>query len=160
MDRTVTSLFVLVAFVAICFAAAGIGGIATARTLDAWYASLEKPSWTPPGWLFGPVWSILYLMMAIAAWLVWRRRTSVNIKLPLTLFFVQLALNAAWSWLFFGLQRPGLAFADLVLLWLAILVTMFVFWKRATPAGWLMVPYLLWTTFAAALNLAIWRLNI
>ena len=160
MDGKAKSLSVLAAFVAVCFAAAGIGGIATASSVDTWYASLEKPSWAPPGWLFGPVWSVLYLTMAIAAWLLWRRRRVLSVRLPLTLFFIQLTLNAGWSWLFFGLQLPGLAFAELVLLWFAILATMLAFAKRVTPSGWLMAPYLLWTTFAAALNLAIWRLNV
>ena len=159
MDGKGKSLSVLAAFVVICFAAAGIGGIATSMSVDTWYASLEKPSWTPPAWLFGPVWSVLYLTMAVAAWLIWRRRKASPVRLPLTLFFLQLTLNAGWSWLFFGLRQPGPAFAELALLWLVIVATMLVFSKTVKLSGWLMAPYLLWTSFAAALNLAIWRLN-
>ena len=159
MDRTPSRLWALAAFVALCFGAAGIGGIATSAALNTWYTSLVKPSWTPPRWLFGPVWSALYFTMAVAAWLVWCRREAVAVKLPLTLFFVQLGLNAAWSWLFFALRRPGLAFAEILLLWCAILATLVAFRRTAAWAGWLMVPYLLWSTFAVALNLAIWRLN-
>jgi translocator protein len=102
------------------------------------------------------VWSVLYLSMAVAAWLVWRRPDA---SLPLTLFGIQLIFNAAWSWLFFGLHSPGAAFVDIILLWLAIVATTVLFWRRSTPAGMLFLPYLLWVTFAAALNCAIWRLN-
>ncbi|MHB1038308.1 MAG: TspO/MBR family protein [Pirellulales bacterium] len=117
---------------------------------------LTKPSWTPPGWLFGPVWSVLYLSMAVAAWLVWRKGNAV---MPLALFAVQLTFNAAWSWLFFGLHSPGMAFIDIVLLWAAIVATTIVFWRRSLVAGLLFVPYLAWVSFAGVLNFGIWRLN-
>jgi len=146
----------LVGLVAVCFGVAGIGGLTTNSNVPNWYAGLEKPAWTPPGWIFGPVWSFLYLSMAVAAWLVWRRG---NALVPLTLFAVQLAFNAAWSWLFFGLYNPGAAFIDVVLLWAAIVATMLVFWFRSTIAGLLFVPYLAWVSFAAVLNFTIWRLN-
>jgi len=150
----------LIIFVAVCFAVAGLGSLSTNPSIDNWYAALTKPSWNPPNWVFGPVWTILYLMMAIAAWLVWRRKGSVAAAaVPLALFAVQLLLNALWSYLFFGLHRPDLAFAEIVLLWAAILATMLAF-RRAVPlAGWLLLPYLLWVTFAAFLNFTIWRLN-
>lgn len=146
----------LVVLIAICFSAAGIGSLATTPNIPNWYAGLAKPSWTPPSWLFGPVWSVLYLSMAVAAWLVWRRGNALK---PLTLFAVQLAFNAAWSWLFFGLHNPGMAFVDIVLLWAAIAATMVAFWFRSAVAGILFVPYLSWVSFAAVLNFTLWRLN-
>ena len=146
----------LVVLLILCFAVAGVGGLATAPSIPNWYAGLAKPSWTPPGWIFGPVWSVLYLSMAVAAWLVWRRGDAV---VPMTLFGIQLVFNAAWSWLFFGLHSPGAAFIDIVLLWMAIAATTVVFWRRSTLAGILFVPYLIWVSFAAVLNFAIWRLN-
>ncbi len=149
-------LLTLVGLVVVCFAVAGIGGLATAPNIPTWYAGLVKPAWTPPGWIFGPVWSLLYLSMAVAAWLVWRRG---NVLVPLTLFVIQLAFNAAWSWLFFGLHSPGAAFIDVVFLWAAIAATMLVFWFRSTIAGLLFMPYLAWVSFATVLNFTIWRLN-
>jgi translocator protein len=144
------------AWVALCFVPALIGGFFGP---DQWYASLQKPAWNPPGWVFGPVWTTLYLMMAIAAWLVWRRGGFSAQRVPLGLFLLQLALNAVWTPLFFGLHSPGLAFADIVLLWLAIAATIAVFSRVSRPAAGLLVPYLAWVTFAAALNFAIWRMN-
>jgi benzodiazapine receptor len=153
------SLLGLAVWVALCFIAAFVGSVVTYPSIPTWYASLIKPSWTPPAWLFGPVWSALYLMMALAAWLVWRRGGLAATRLPVTLFLVQLGLNVAWSFLFFGLRMPGLAFAEIVILWCAILTTLIVFWRRRAAAGWLLLPYLLWVTFAAALNFALWRMN-
>jgi len=124
-----------------------------------WYATLKKPSWNPPDWIFGPVWSALYTMMAVAAWLVWQRGGFVAQRRPLTLFLVQLALNAVWTPLFFGLHRPGLAFAEIVILWLAIAATLAAFRPVSRPAAWLLVPYLAWVSFAAVLNFTLWRLN-
>jgi translocator protein len=146
----------LVVLLILCFAVAGVGGLATAPSIPNWYTGLAKPSWTPPSWVFGPVWSVLYLSMAVAAWLVWRRGDAV---VPMVLFGIQLVFNAAWSWLFFWLHSPGAAFIDIVLLWMAIAVTTVVFWRRSTLAGILFVPYLMWVSFAAVLNFAIWRLN-
>ena len=148
--------FALIGLVVVCFAVAGIGGLATAPNIPTWYAGLVKPAWTPPDWIFGSVWSFLYLSMAVAAWLVWRRG---NALVPLTLFTVQLTFNMAWSWLFFGLHSPGAAFVDVALLWMAIAATMLAFWFRSTIAGLLFVPYLAWVSFAAVLNFAIWQLN-
>jgi benzodiazapine receptor len=145
--------------VVICFAVAGVGSLFTRPAIEGWYAALGKPSWTPPNWVFGPVWSVLYLAMATAAWLVWRREGFAGARLPLTLFALQLVLNLAWTGVFFGLRMPGAAFAEIVLLWLFILVTTAAFWPLSRAAAWLMVPYLLWVTYAATLNCGIWRLN-
>lgn len=140
----------------LCFGAAAMG----ARfNPGEWYAALAKPAWTPPDCLFGPVWTVLYTLMAVAAWLVWRRYGFAGAPVALALFGVQLALNALWSWIFFGLQRPGLAFLELEALWLAIAATTWAFWRLSPTAGWLLVPYLLWVTFAGLLNYAICRLN-
>jgi tryptophan-rich sensory protein len=144
----------------ICFAAAGLGGLVTTPKIPNWYADLAKPAWTPPDWVFGPVWTLLYLMMAVAAWLVWRPKGFAGAKLPLALFGIQLALNSLWSVLFFGLQRPGLAAIEIVILWAAILATTVEFWSRSSWAGALMTPYLIWVTFAALLNFAIWQMNV
>jgi len=149
-------LLVLAVFLVLCFAVAGLGRLATTPNIPNWYADLAKPSWTPPDWVFGPVWSVLYLSMAVAAWLVWREG---NALVSLILFAVQLALNAAWSWLFFRMHSPGAAFVDIVLLWVAIAATTAAFWRRSLAAGLLFVPYLAWVSFAAVLNFAIWRLN-
>ena len=149
----------LVVFLVVCFAAAGIGGAVTTPKIATWYATLTKPSWNPPNWIFGPVWSALYCCMAISAWLVWRQGGFSGVKVPLTLFGVQLVLNVLWSCLFFGLQNPGLAFVDVLLLWAAIAGTMVAFWQRSAIAGILFVPYLVWVSFASLLNFMIWRLN-
>ena len=143
---------------ATCFAAAGLGSIATAPALATWYAGLVKPSWNPPNWIFGPVWTMLYAMMAVAAWLVWRHGGPRRLA-ALILFGVQLALNVSWSWLFFGLRQPGAALAEILLLWLAIGATARAFGLLSQPAALLLIPYLLWVGFAAVLNWALWRLN-
>ena len=149
----------LVLFLVVCFAAAGIGGAVTTPKIATWYATLAKPSWNPPNWIFGPVWSALYCCMAVAAWLVWRQGGALQARVPLTLFGVQLILNVLWSCIFFGLEMPGLAVAEVLLLWAAIAATMVTFWQRSALAGALFVPYLAWVSFASLLNLTIWRLN-
>lgn len=146
----------LIGLVILCFAVAGVGGLVTTPSIPNWYATLAKPPWTPPDWIFGPVWSVLYLSMAVAAWLVWRQG---DVAVPMTMFGIQLVFNAAWSWLFFGLHSPGAAFIDIVLLWMAIFATTVAFWLCSTLAGILFVPYLVWVSFATVLNFAIWRLN-
>jgi len=143
-------------WIALCFAAASLGGLIGPGE---WYARLRKPSWNPPNWIFGPVWTTLYVMMAVAAWRVWRLDGDGGRRKALGLFLVQLALNAVWTPLFFGLKQPALAFADIVLLWFAIGATAVAFFRMDRVAGWLMVPYLVWVSFAAALNAALWRLN-
>lgn len=122
----------------------------------AWYEALSKPSWNPPPWLFGPVWGMLYTLMAVAAWLVWLR---TSVRRPLVPYFIQLALNAAWTPVFFAAHRIDLALGIIIALWIMILVTMLRFFRVRAAAGWLLVPYLLWVSFATALNFTIWRLN-
>lgn len=172
--KRLRSGLVLLGWIALCFGAAGLGSIATAPQIDGWYRTLAKPEWTPPGYLFGPVWTTLYLMMAIAAWLVWRTRrqeasttadpaspvTARSVVPALALFLLQLALNVAWSWIFFGMQSPGWAALELAALWLAIAATIVAFFRHSRLAGWLMTPYLAWVSFAAALNATIWRMNL
>ena len=158
MDRSVFyQALGLALFIAICFAAAGIGSWFTSASVATWYQTLQRPAYNPPDWVFGPVWSVLYLSMAIAAWLVWHR--SRGASGPLRIFAVQLALNITWSALFFGLRNPGAAFAEILLLWAAILATVFAFFRQSRLASGLLLPYLIWVTFAAALNFSIWRLN-
>ncbi|MGC5012400.1 TspO/MBR family protein [Streptosporangium sp. DT93] len=120
------------------------------------YLSLERPAWAPPQWLFGPAWTVLYIMIALSGWLAWSAR---GLTPALGVYAVQLVLNAAWTPLFFGAGRYGLAFAEIVVLWLAILANIVMFRRISRPAAWLLVPYLLWVTYAAALNFAIWQLN-
>lgn len=120
---------------------------------------MAKPCFTPPGWVFGPVWTILYIMMAVAAWLVWRDRGFGGARLALGLFVLQLLLNGLWSFIFFGLKLPGLAFGEIVILWLAVLGMLTAFWRLAPAAGLLLLPYWLWVSFAAVLNFALWRMN-
>lgn len=145
--------------VALCFGAAALGSAVTHPRIDGWYAALNKPSWRPPDWVFGPVWTVLYLTMAVAAWIVWRQKGWAGGRVPLTLFGIQLTLNAAWSWLFFGLCSPGLSFIDVILLWIAIAATIVAFWQRSVLAGLILIPYLVWVSFAAALNGSIWQMN-
>lgn len=149
----------LIVFLTVCLVAAGIGGMVTAPNIPNWYAGLAKPSWIPPNWVFGPVWTALYLSMAVAGWLVWRQGGWAGAARPLIVFGAQLLLNVLWSCLFFGLHRPGLAFGEVLVLWALILVTMVLFWQRSRLAGVLFVPYLAWVTFASVLNFAVWRLN-
>lgn len=132
-----------------------IGGWVTAGSVRTWYPGVPKPGWTPPAWVFGPVWTVLYLMMAVAASLVWLARGRSAVCCPLTAFAVQLAANLAWSVCFFGLRSPLLGFIDICLLWVAVGVTVFQFFLVSRLAGWLMVPYWAWVTFAAVLNGAI-----
>ncbi len=148
----------LVAWLIVCFIAAAIGGAASIQA-GPFYAQLARPDWAPPASIFGPVWTVLYALMGIAAWLVWRVGGFRTAKLALTLFLVQLALNALWSWLFFGWHLGALAFADVLLLWMLIVATMITFWRIRPLAGALLVPYLLWVSFASALNYAMWQLN-
>ncbi|QDU96150.1 TspO/MBR family protein [Lignipirellula cremea] len=149
----------LVVSIFVCLGAGGLGAIATTPEIKGWYATIEKPSWNPPDAVFGPVWTTLYLLMAIAAWLVGRSAGFRQTAAPLALFGVQLVLNVAWSWIFFGLHQPGWAFAEILFLWIAIALTTIAFFRSSRIAGWLMTPYLAWVTFASVLNFAIWQLN-
>jgi benzodiazapine receptor len=147
----------LILCIVVCLGAAGLGSLLTKPALGSWYAGLSKPRWTPPNWLFGPVWTILFVAMAIAAWLVWRKVGLT--AAPMQLFLLQLLLNVSWSALFFRLRSPGLAFAEIVVLWFAILATSVGFWKVVPAASWLLLPYWIWVSYAAALNFSIWLLN-
>jgi translocator protein len=152
-------LAALLGFLAVCFATAAVGAALTAATVHDWYPTLHKPAWTPPNWVFGPAWTTLYILMALAAWLVWRRGGWTARRGALGLFAVQLVLNAAWSGLFFTLRSPGVAFAEIMLLWCVILATLWSFGRVSSLAASLFVPYLLWVTYAATLNGTIWRMN-
>ncbi|MEJ2502319.1 MAG: tryptophan-rich sensory protein [Gemmatimonadota bacterium] len=152
-------LLALVGFIILVLAVSAVAGWFSAMGIPEWYGSLAKPSWTPPSSLFAPVWTTLYVMMAVAAWLVWRQAGLGGATRALTLFYVQLGLNVAWSGLFFGLRSPGLAMVEIVALWVAVLATVVLFFRESRLAGWLLVPYLLWVSFASVLNAAIVRLN-
>ena len=150
----------LVGLLAIPSLAAAVGGLVTSQSVDGWYQQLARPSWTPPGWLFGPVWTLLYFLMGMAAWLVWRSGGWNATRGALGWYAVQLVLNVLWSGIFFGLEQPGLAAGEIVLLWLAIATTAAHFWRHSRWGAVLMLPYLGWTLFATALNFAIWRMNV
>jgi benzodiazapine receptor len=138
----------------------GLSGFATARGVQEWYPSLTKPPFNPPAWVFGPVWTLLYFMMGVAAYLVWQKGWENEIvRVALVLYLVQLILNGAWSILFFGMQSPGLAFAEITLLWIAIAATIVWFWRVSPAAGVLLLPYEAWVSFAALLNASLWVLN-
>lgn len=155
MNRT-KIIWGLCAWLLLCYAAASLGALFTPGE---WYQELDKPAWNPPGWLFGPVWSALYTLMAVAAWLVWKCGGFAAQRVPLSLFLLQLILNAAWSPVFFGLERPGLAFGVILLLWLAIAATLNAFRSVNRTAAWLLAPYLAWVSFATILNGVLWRMN-
>ncbi|MGC1710593.1 MAG: TspO/MBR family protein [Methyloceanibacter sp.] len=152
----IPSILVLVAFVGACFLAAATGAVFPPGD---WYERLAKPSWRPPNWLFAPVWTVIYLTIAVSGWLVWRKYGFAGATLPLAIYLVQLILNASWSPIFFGMHRPDLAFVEVVMLWLSIIATIAAFHRLNAAAAWLLLPYLTWVTFAATLNFAIWRLN-
>jgi tryptophan-rich sensory protein/membrane-associated phospholipid phosphatase len=148
----------LIGWLVVSFAAAAAGGVASANA-GAFYLQLARPGWAPPGWLFGPVWSVLYLMMGVAAWLVWKERGFGGARAALSLFLAQLAANALWTWLFFAWRQGALAFAEILVLWALIAATIAAFWQVRPAAGALLLPYLAWVTFASALCFAMWRLN-
>jgi benzodiazapine receptor len=145
-------------WVLLSFAAAAAGGVASANAGD-FYERLVRPAWAPPPYLFGPVWSVLYFLMGIAAGLVWRAGGFEGARLALTLFVVQLGFNALWTWLFFAWRLGMWAFIEIVVLWLLILATMMAFGRIRTLSAWLLLPYLAWVSYAAALTYAVWRLN-
>lgn len=157
MTRT-RQILGLVVWLLACYAVAGIGAVAS---IDAatFYDALVQPSWAPPASVFGPVWTVLYGMMAIAAWQVWREGGWSRQRRPLLLFLAQLVVNALWSWLFFAWRQGGMAFVDIALLWLLILATVVAFWWVRVTAGVLLLPYLGWVSFALALNYVVWRSN-
>lgn len=148
----------LVAALSITFLAATAGGIASVNATS-FYAQLVKPSWAPPGWVFGPVWLVLYTLMAFAVWLAWRAVGFTQAKVAVLLFLVQLIANALWSWLFFAWRFGALALVDVIALWALLAATLAAFWRIQRLAAILLVPYLAWVTFAAALTRAVWHLN-
>jgi len=153
------SVIKLVIAVLVCQLAGLAGAIYTSGALTTWYASLQKPSFTPANWIFAPVWISLFLLIGISLWLVWQKEKKKNINAAFVFFSIQLVLNAMWSAFFFGMRNPLYALIDIALLWLAILATILSFRKISKPAAYLLVPYILWVTFAAVLNFCIWRLN-
>jgi tryptophan-rich sensory protein len=149
----------LAGFVALCLAIGAVGGAVTSASVGSWYAELEKPAFNPPDAVFGPVWTVLYLMMAFAAWRVWRLRALAGARTALGAWALQLALNLCWSLVFFGMRMPGAALAEIAALLAAIVLTLVLFWRLDRLAGALLVPYAAWVGFAALLNAAIWQLN-
>lgn len=136
-----------------------LGSIFTSPNIEGWYAELTKPSWNPPAWVFAPVWITLFTLMGIAAFFIWQEKHTVVRVAALRFYIIQLVLNASWSFLFFGMHRPDLAFIEILILWAFILITLLYFWKLRPLAGYLMIPYLAWVSFAAVLNATIWYLN-
>lgn len=149
----------LVLCLALCFAAAALGGSFTASGLNEWYDSLKKPFFNPPSWVFGPVWTMLYAMMAASLWLVWKQRSSQQVTYAIALFLVHLLLNVAWSAIFFGMGKPGWAFVEILFLWASIVALIIVFKPIDRPASLLLWPYLAWVSFATVLNGSLWYLN-
>lgn len=149
----------LLGWLLVTFAAAAIGGIASADDAGAFYRQLIRPAWAPPASAFAPVWSVLYILMGVAAWLVWRERGFSGARGALSLFLVQLAANALWTWLFFVWRLGALALAEIAFLWMLVLGTLVAFWRVRPLAGALLLPYLAWISFACALTFATWRLN-
>jgi benzodiazapine receptor len=148
----------LFGWLALAFLTAAVGAAASVSA-GSFYAELNRPAWAPPGWLFGPVWTVLYAMMGVAAWLVWLRAGLSGAKPAFALFIIQLIANALWSWLFFQWRLGALAFVEVVILWLLILATIVAFWQVRKSAAILLIPYLGWVTFASILTFAMWRLN-
>jgi benzodiazapine receptor len=160
MRLQVSDIVSLVVAVVIPLVVGGLGGVATASAIPTWYQDLNKPSWNPPNWVFGPVWTLLYILMGVAAWLVWRLGwDNPQVRVALAIFGVQLLLNLFWSLIFFGLRSPGWAVLEIIILWGFILATTVQFYRLESVAGLLLVPYQLWVTFAALLNATVWQLN-
>lgn len=157
MSRGTQLLSLLVSLVA-TFTFAAIGAAASVQAAS-FYLQLTRPTWAPPAWLFGPVWSTLYFLMAVAAWLVWRKHGFRGARVVLGLFIVQLVANALWSWLFFQWKLGAVAFAEVLLLWGLIVATVAAFWRLQSLAAVLLLPYLAWVSFASALTFSVWRLN-
>lgn len=153
-----TQLLGLAGWLVISFIAAGVGAVASVSAA-AFYEQLIQPAWAPPASVFGPVWTVLYVLMALAAWMIWRQGGFRANAMALILFLVQLAVNAAWSWLFFVWHLGAVAFFDIILLWLLIVATIVFFWRIRPLAGAILIPYLLWVSFAAVLNFSVWQLN-
>lgn len=160
MRSTLRDVASLLLAIAVPLVAGAVGGFATSSSLMDWYPTLAKPTWNPPNWVFGPVWTVLYILMGIAAWRVWRVGwTRPEVRVALSLFGIQLVFNLMWSVIFFGLRLPGWALIEIALAWLLILGTLITFYRLDRGAGLILIPYQLWVTFATALNAAIWWLN-
>ncbi|MBK6760473.1 MAG: tryptophan-rich sensory protein [Ignavibacteria bacterium] len=140
------------------FAAAAAGGLASASA-GSFFMELDRPLWAPPAWLFGPAWTVLYLLMGVASWLVWRRGGFSDARLALTLYGVQLILNGLWTWLFFVMRSGSLAFVEIIVLWILILATIIAFWRKNKLASLMLVPYLIWVAYASALTFSLWQRN-
>lgn len=156
MNNTVKLIIAIAVPLLVGFSA----GQFTAAEIPTWYASIKKPSWNPPSWVFAPVWTTLYVMMGIAWFLIWKAPATEMKKWGMILFVLQLVLNFFWTFIFFAKHQPGAAFIEIVVLWLAILCTIIAFSKINKTAAWLLVPYISWVSFAAILNYTIWQLNL
>jgi len=151
--------FQLIGSILIAQGAGLLGSVFTFNSVKTWYTTLARPALNPPSWVFGPVWTILYTLMGISAYLIWQQRGSEGAKLALWIYGVQLVLNALWSVLFFGLHNPALAFFEIIALLIFIIITTVLFWRISPLAGALLIPYILWVSFASYLNFSIWQLN-
>ena len=149
----------LIVFIIMCLAVSSVGGAITATSVDTWYQALEKPPFNPPDWVFAPVWTALYILMGVAAWRIWRLRSSKAHHIALSVFGLQLCLNLAWSFLFFGLQHINLALVEIVILLIVIIINMIMFWRLERLAGLLFVPYVAWVSYATILNASLSLLN-
>ena len=151
--------FSLVLFILICYLAAFLGSIATFSSVSSWYTTINKPTFSPPNWIFGPVWTTLYTLMGISMWIIYLEKEKINIKNQSFFFFIQLFFNSIWSYLFFYLKNPLYGLIDIIFLWILILLTIISFWKVNKKAAILLIPYILWVSFAGFLNFMIWKLN-
>lgn len=153
------NIFSLLFFILICYLCAYIGSLYTFTSVSTWYSTIKKPSWGPPNWVFGPVWTILYTLMGISAWIASQEKDKKRIRIPLLLFFIQLFFNSIWSFLFFYLKNPLFGLIDIIILWIFIVLTIFSFYKVNKTASYLLIPYILWVSFASAINYFIVILN-
>jgi tryptophan-rich sensory protein len=159
-QRKMNNILKLVTSIIICLFAGFIGSIFTSPSIPTWYATLTKPSFNPPDWIFAPVWTTLFVLMGISLYLVWNRGLQdKKVKISLFIFGLQLVLNVLWSFLFFGLHSPFYAFLEIIILWIAIVLMIVNFFKVSRTAGLLLLPYIFWVSFAAILDFSIWRLN-
>ena len=149
----------LIISIVLCVSLGSVGGLVTVNEIPTWYATLNKPSFNPPNWLFGPVWTTLYVLMGISVYLIWKQPVSTERNKALQLFIIQFILNFCWSFIFFGLHATGWALMEMIALWILILLSILHFAKHSKTAAWLLVPYIAWVSFALLLNAAIWRLN-
>jgi len=159
MNKRLRSVTALIVSTGTCLLVGVSGSLVTATSVREWYPHIQKPSWTPPSAAFGPVWTVLFLLMGVSAWLIWRDSVGCGRRTALLIFVTQLVLNGTWSFLFFGLRSPGWAALEIVLLWSSIVATMLAFARISRLAAGLLLPYLFWVSYAAALNVAIWNLN-